>query len=130
MMSDPIADMLTRIRNASRAKHATVGFQYSRLKKEILTILKSEGFISDFEVKRENNKSDIVVSLKYFEKNPVIRSIERVSTPGRRTYIGRDDLQPTKNNMGIAIVSTSKGVTTGRHAKQLGVGGEVLLRIW
>lgn len=130
MINDPIADMLTRIRNASRAKHATVGFQYSKIKEEILTILKREGFVADFEVKKEDNKSDILVTLKYFEKKPVIRSIERVSTPGRRIYVNRDDLRATKNNMGISIVSTSRGVTTGRQAKSLGVGGEILLRVW
>ena len=130
MINDPIADMLTRIRNASRAKHATVGFQYSRIKKEILVILKREGFVADFEVRKEGNKRDIAVTLKYFEKKPVIRSIERVSTPGRRIYVTRDDLRATKNNMGISIVSTSRGVTTGRQAKRLGVGGEILLRVW
>lgn len=130
MINDPIADMLTRIRNASRAGHATVGFQYSRIKEEILNILKREGFIADFKVKTEGNKRDIAVTLKYFEKKPVIRSIERVSTPGRRIYVTRDDLCATKNNMGISIVSTSKGVTTGRQAKRLGVGGEILLRVW
>jgi small subunit ribosomal protein S8 len=130
MINDPIADMLTRIRNASRAKHANVSFQYSRIKEEILRILKREGFIADFEVQKDGNKRDIIVTLKYFEKQPVIRSIERVSTPGRRIYIKKDDLRPTKNNMGISIVSTSKGVTTGRQAKRLGVGGEVLLRVW
>ena len=130
MINDPIADMLTRIRNASRAKHATVTFQYSKIKEEILTILKREGFVADFEVKKEGNKSDIAVTLKYFEKKPVIRSIERVSTPGRRIYVTRDDLRATKNNMGISIVSTSRGVTTGRQAKRLGVGGEILLRVW
>lgn len=130
MINDPIADMLTRIRNASRAKHATVGFQYSKIKEEILAILKREGFVADFEVKKEGNKGDIAVTLKYFEKKPVIRSIERVSTPGRRIYVTRDDLRATKNNMGISIVSTSRGVTTGRQAKRLGVGGEILLRVW
>ncbi len=130
MIHDPIADMLTRIRNASRAKHSTVAFQYSRIKEEILGILKREGFISDYEVKKDGNKRDIVVTLKYYEKKPVIRAIERVSSPGRRIYVTKDTLRSTKNNMGISIVSTSKGVTTGRQAKSMGVGGEILLRVW
>lgn len=130
MINDPIADMLTRIRNASRAKHANVKCQFSKLKEQILTILKREGFIVDYEVLTEGNKKDLSITLKYFEKKPVIRAIERVSTPGRRYYSNAEDLRSTRNNMGIAIVSTSRGVTTGRQAKQMGVGGEILLRIW
>lgn len=127
---DPIADMLTRVRNASKAKHPTVTFQYSRIKAEILGILKKEGFIGDFEVISNENKKDLTVTLKYYQKEPVIRAIERVSSPGRRIYTKKVDLRPTKNNMGISIVSTSRGVTTGRHAIKLGVGGEILMRVW
>lgn len=129
-LSDPIADMLTRIRNASRAGHSTVVFPGSRLKVAILNILKSEGFIEDFEMKEENRKTDIEVKLKYYERKPVIRQLVRVSTPGRRHYIKSKELAPVRNNMGISIVSTPKGVMTGRKAKSLNVGGEVICRVW
>ena len=129
-LSDPIADMLTRIRNASRAGHPRVSFAGSNLKESIVSILKNEGFISAYEVKKENNKSTIEVELKYADKSPVIKEIERVSKPGRRIYSKSQDMRPVRNNMGIAILSTSHGVMTGRKAKKMNVGGEVLLRVW
>ncbi len=129
-LSDPIADMLTRIRNASRAGHESVSFPSSRLKMAILEILKKEGFVDDFKEKVEGKLSDIEVKLKYFNKKPVIRQVERVSTPGRRYYVKAKDLQPVRNNMGIAIVSTSQGVMTGRQARSMKVGGEVLCKVW
>ncbi len=129
-LSDPIADMLTRIRNASRAGQMNVRFPGSRLKESILSILKNEGFIESFNVKKESKKTDIEVTLKYFNKQPVIRELERVSTPGRRFYLQARDLKPVRNNMGVAIVSTSQGVMTGRKARRLNVGGEVICRVW
>ena len=129
-LSDPIADMLTRIRNASRAGHPKVSFAGSNLKESIVSILKNEGFIANYEVKKENNKSNIEVELKYINKNPVIKEIERVSKPGRRIYSKSQEMRPVRNNMGIAILSTSHGVMTGRKAKKMNVGGEILLRVW
>lgn len=130
-LSDPIADMLTRIRNASGAKHGTVSFPGSKLKVAILDILKTEGFIANYTLKKDNNKTDIEVKLKYMRgQEPVIREVERVSTPGRRYYVQAKDLRPLRNNIGIAIVSTSKGVMTGRKARKLNLGGEVICRVW
>ena len=129
-LSDPIADMLTRIRNASRAGHPRVSFAGSNLKESIVAILKNEGFIANYEVKKEDNKSNIEVELKYVDKAPVIKEIERVSKPGRRIYSKSQDMRPLRNNMGIAILSTSHGVMTGRKAKKMNVGGEILLRVW
>ena len=129
-LSDPIADMLTRIRNASRAGHPRVSFAGSNLKESIVAILKNEGFIANYEVKKEDNKSNIEVELKYVDKAPVIKEIERVSKPGRRIYSKSQDMRPVRNNMGIAILSTSHGVMTGRKAKKMNVGGEILLRVW
>ena len=122
--------MLTRIRNASRAGHPKVSFAGSNLKESIVSILKNEGFIANYEVKKENNKSNIEVELKYINKNPVIKEIERVSKPGRRIYSKSQEMRPVRNNMGIAILSTSHGVMTGRKAKKMNVGGEILLRVW
>lgn len=129
-LSDPIADMLTRIRNASRAGHDSVEFPSSKLKVAILEILKKEGFVEDFKEKSEGSKSDIEVKLKYYNKKPVIRQVERVSTPGRRHYVKAKDLHQVRNNMGIAIVSTSSGVMTGRQARSLKMGGEVICKVW
>jgi small subunit ribosomal protein S8 len=129
-MSDSIADMLTRIRNASRAGHPKVAFPGSKLKESILEILKVEGYIQDFQVKRQSSKTDIEVELKYQNKKPVIKQLERVSRPGRRSYTSAAELRPVRNNMGIAIVSTPRGVMTGRKAKRLNVGGEILCRVW
>ncbi|MEQ9363094.1 MAG: 30S ribosomal protein S8 [Leptospirales bacterium] len=129
-LSDPIADMLTRIRNASRAGHPQVTFPASKLKVAILDILKGEGFIAEYSSKTEKRISDIEVKLKYTGKTPVIRQLERVSRPGRRMYSNAGELKPVRNNMGIAIVSTSQGVMTGRKAKKLNIGGEVICRVW
>lgn len=130
-LSDPIADMLTRIRNASRARHEIVMFPGSKLKVSILDILKREGFIENFSLKKERTKQDIEVRLKYLNnREPVIRELERVSSPGRRHYVQAKDLRPVRNNMGIAIVSTSQGVMTGRRARKMNIGGEVICRVW
>ncbi|MDH4220861.1 MAG: 30S ribosomal protein S8 [Candidatus Aminicenantes bacterium] len=129
-LNDPIADMLTRIRNASRAGHVTVKFPGSNLKKAILEIFKTEGFIDDFTETKSENKTDVEVKLRYYNKKPVIRQMERVSTPGRRNYIGASELRPVRNNIGISVVSTSKGVMTGRKAKKLNIGGEIICRVW
>ncbi len=129
-ITDPIADMLTRIRNASRARKSHVVVPGSRLKISILDILKKEGFIENYSVKRESKKTDIEIRLKYFEKEPVIQELERVSRPGRRYYVQAKDLRPVRNNLGIAIVSTSGGVMSSRKARSMNMGGEIICRVW
>ncbi|MFN3603978.1 MAG: 30S ribosomal protein S8 [Leptonema sp. (in: bacteria)] len=129
-MSDPIADMITKIRNAQRVNIETIKVQYSRIKENILSILKDEHFISKYEIIEENNKKFIIVYLKYNNKRPVITHIRRISKPSRRIYIKANEIKPVLNNRGISIVSTSKGIMIGRKAKKLGVGGEVLIEVW
>ena len=125
-MSDPIADMLTRIRNAQLAEKLAVAMPSSRVKASIAQVLKDEGYIDDFKVREEDGKSTIEIALKYYAGAPVIEKIERVSRPGLRIYKGRDDIPKIMNGLGIAIVSTSKGVMTDRKARATGIGGEVL----
>lgn len=128
--SDPIADMLTRIRNAGRARHAQCVIPGSKLKKSILEILKKEGFIEDFENVKNGSFEDFQVKLKYGkDKSPVFREITRVSKPGKRIYIHNESIRPYKNNIGVMILSTSKGVMTGKQAKKLNVGGEYLCKV-
>jgi small subunit ribosomal protein S8 len=125
-MSDPIADMLTRIRNAQLAEKLSVAMPSSRVKASIAQVLKDEGYIEDFKVRDADGKSTLEVALKYYAGEPVIEKIERVSRPGLRIYKGRDDIPKIMNGLGIAIVSTSKGVMTDRKARATGIGGEVL----
>jgi small subunit ribosomal protein S8 len=125
-MSDPIADMLTRIRNAQMIKKAVVVMPSSKLKVAIAQVLKDEGYIDGFAVKSEGAKSELEVALKYYAGRPVIERIERVSRPGLRIYKGRDAIPQVMNGLGVAIVTTPKGVMTDRKARQTGVGGEVL----
>jgi small subunit ribosomal protein S8 len=135
-VSDPIADMLTRIRNAVMAGHQTVSVPGSKLKLSIAEILEQEGFIEGVEVVKNENSphTHILLKIKYVgerrARKPVISGIERVSRPGRRVYSRRRDIPWVRSGIGIAIVSTPKGVMTGNRARQLGVGGEVLCRIW
>ena len=133
MMTDPIADMLTRIRNALMVGHPSVSIPHSNLKAEIARVLKDEGYITDYSV-TEGPKSNIVVELKYFGKRrvrkPVISGIKRVSTPGRRVYAGRQEIPWVLSGMGVAIMSTPKGVMTGAQARREGVGGEVVAFVW
>jgi len=125
-MSDPIADMLTRIRNAQLAEKLSVAMPSSRVKASIAQVLKDEGYIEQFKVRDEEGKSVLEIALKYYAGAPVIEKIERVSRPGLRIYKGRDDIPKIMNGLGIAIVSTSKGVMTDRKARATGIGGEVL----
>jgi len=125
-MSDPIADMLTRIRNAQRADKVVVAMPSSKLKVSIAGVLKEEGYIEDFGVRDEAGKPVLEVQLKYYAGRPVIEKIERVSRPGLRIYKGSQDLPKVMNGLGVAIVSTSRGVMTDRKARANGVGGEVL----
>ena len=124
-MSDPIADMLTRIRNGQSAAKADVVMPASNMKQAIAKVLKNEGYIKDFAVS-DDVKAELTVSLKYFEGRPVIDSIKRVSRPGLRIYKNKDELPKVLNGLGIAIVSTSKGVMTDREARATGNGGEVI----
>ncbi|TCJ12355.1 30S ribosomal protein S8 [Parasulfuritortus cantonensis] len=125
-MSDPISDMLTRIRNAQQAEKVSVAMPASKLKKAIAQVLKDEGYIDDYAVRTVDGLPQMEVALKYYAGRPVIEKIERVSKPGLRIYKGREDLPRVMNGLGVAIVSTSKGVMTDRRARTLGVGGEVL----
>jgi small subunit ribosomal protein S8 len=125
-MSDPIADMLTRIRNAQLMEKISVRMPSSKLKKAIAQVLKDEGYIDDFAVRDVNGLPDLELALKYYAGRPVIEKIERISKPGLRIYKGREDLPKVMNGLGVAIVSTSRGVMTDRKARSLGVGGEVL----
>jgi small subunit ribosomal protein S8 len=125
-MSDPIADMLTRIRNAQSVEKAVVTMPSSKLKVAIAQVLKDEGYIDGFQVRTEAGKTELDISLKYYAGRPVIERIERVSRPGLRIYKGRDAIPQVMNGLGVAIVTTPKGVMTDRKARQTGVGGEVL----
>jgi small subunit ribosomal protein S8 len=132
VVTDTISDMLTRIRNANMVKHQIVQIPSTKISLAIAAILKSEGFIEDFESYTENQKNYILISLKYLGKSrkPVISKIERVSKPGLRVYSNSKQLPKVLDNLGIAIISTSKGVMTNLKAKELGIGGEVLCYIW
>ncbi len=125
-MTDPIADMLTRIRNGQQAKHAQVSMPLSKVKIGIATVLKDEGFITEFSTDENDGKPTLSITLKYYDGAPVIERIERVSRPGLRLYKSVDDLPKVIGGLGVAIVSTSKGVMSDRAARAAGHGGEVL----
>lgn len=132
MVTDTISDMLTRIRNAHMVKHQIVQIPSTKMSLAIATILKEEGYIEDFENYLENEKKYILISLKYIgqSRKPVISKIKRVSKPGLRVYSGSKELPRVLENLGLAIISTSKGVMTNLNAKKLGIGGEILFYIW
>ena len=125
-MSDPIADMLNRIRNAQMVGHTEVAMPASRLKTSIAKVLKDEGYIEDFALRENGVMKELRIALKYYAGRPVIERLERVSKPGLRVYRGRDDIPRVMNGLGVAILSTSRGVMTDRKARAAGVGGEVL----
>jgi small subunit ribosomal protein S8 len=125
-MTDPIADMLTRIRNAQLAEKAEVRMPSSKLKAAIAQVLKDEGYITGYAMETDGGKSTLTIGLKYYQGVPVISSVRRASSPGLRTYRGKDKLPKVQDGLGIAIVSTSKGVMTDRAARAAGHGGEVL----
>jgi small subunit ribosomal protein S8 len=130
-MSDVIADMLTRIRNANDAKHATVDIPASNMKKAIADILVEEGYVKGYQIIEDGKQGTIRVTLKYEgNKQKVLRGIRRVSKPGLRIYAGYEDMPKVMNGLGIAIVSTSKGIMTDKKARQMKVGGEVLAFVW
>jgi len=125
-MSDPIADMLTRIRNAQSVEKVVVSMPSSKLKVAIAQVLKDEGYIDGFALRGDATKPELEISLKYYAGRPVIERIERVSRPGLRVYKGRHEIPNVMNGLGVAIVTTPKGVMTDRKARQVGIGGEVL----
>ena len=129
-LTDPIADMLTRIRNGNMAKHAEVKIPFSKIKESIANILKNEGYIVSYEVKEEGTKKDIVVTLKYIDGDAVIKGLKRISKPGRRVYTSVESLPKVLGGLGIAIVSTPKGVITEKECRKHSVGGEVLCYVW
>lgn len=130
MYTDTIADMLTRIRNAIMANHERVEVPSSKVKKVMIHILKEEGYIKNYKVVEEQGKERIVIYLKYVNQEPVIQGVERVSKPSRRVYTGKDDIPVVMGGYGIAIVSTSQGIMTGKKAADIGIGGEVLCKVW
>ena len=129
-ITDPIADMLTRIRNASNAKHETVDVPASKLKLSIAKILMEEGYIKSYQFIENGNQGAIKITLKYQGKEKVITGLRRVSKPGLRVYVGSDELPKVLRGLGIAIISTSKGVMTDKNARKEHVGGEVLAFVW
>jgi small subunit ribosomal protein S8 len=130
-VSDPVADMLTKVRNAVMARHEKVDIPASKLKLEIVKILKTEGYIKNFKKVNQDGSNCIRVFLKYDDKNtPIIHGLEKVSTPGRRVYAGYKDLPRVYNGYGTVIVSTSLGVTTGKKAQEKQIGGELLCKVW
>jgi len=130
-MTDPIADMLTRLRNAVQAKHAKVDMPSSRMKVEIARILKSEGYISNYKTGEDEGRNSLTVFLKYGPKGEkVITNIERVSRPGCRVYVGREEIPRVLGGLGINIVTTSHGLMTGREARKQGFGGEILCNVY
>jgi small subunit ribosomal protein S8 len=125
-MSDPIADMLTRIRNAQMAEKVTVAMPSSKLKVALAKVLQDEGYVDGFKIVSDNGKPTLEIGLKYYADRPVIEKIQRVSRPGLRVYKGSEDIPQVMNGLGVAIVSTSKGLMTDRKARANGIGGEVL----
>ncbi len=129
-MTDPIADMLTRIRNAIMARHTRVMVPASNMKVAIAQILKDEGYIKDYDVVKDTPQGTIRLTLRYVEKRPVLSQLKRVSKPGLRVYTRRDSIPRVRGGLGTAILSTPQGLMTGRRAYQLGLGGEVVCYVW
>ena len=129
-MTDPIADMLTRIRNAVTAKHTRVLIPASKMKLAIARVLKEEGYIKDIEILKDNPQGTIRITLRYVEKSPVLTNLKRVSKPGLRVYSKRTDIPRVRGGLGISIVSTPKGIMTGSSAYHQGLGGEVVCYVW
>ncbi len=130
MVTDPIADMLTRIRNANQMRYKEVEVPASKIKIEIARILKEEGFISDYKIKKNNVQDIITLSLKYSDKQRVITGLKRISKPGLRVYAKAEEIPTVLSGLGIAIISTSKGMMTDKDARKNSLGGEVLAYIW
>lgn len=133
-MSDPIADMLTRMRNAIGRQHQAVSMPYSKVKESVAEVMKSEGYIEDFQVLPQEPQPVLRIKLKYIgdrrDRRASITALERVSKPGRRVYVGKRDIPWVLSGMGIAILTTSKGVMTGQEARKANIGGEVICQVW
>ena len=129
-LTDPIADILTRIRNGNIAKHSEVKIPFSKIKESMASILKNEGYIANYEIKEEGTKKDIAVTLKYMDGETVIKGLKRISKPGRRVYTSVENLPKVLGGLGIAIVSTPKGVITDKECRKHNVGGEILCYVW
>jgi len=130
-MSDPIADMLTRIRNGLQVRHERVDVPASRLKEEICGVLKNEGYIQDYELIEDSKQNVLRITLKYLaDRTPVVHEIRRVSRPSLRQYVRSADVRPVRSGLGVAIMSTSRGVMTSKQAREANVGGEVLCEVW
>ena len=130
MVTDPIADLLTRVRNAAMARHDSVNIPASKMKIAVAKILKDEGFISDFSIVKGEPQRTIKITLKYIDKQPAFIGLERVSKPGLRIYSGKKEIPRVYGGLGIAVISTSKGLMTGQEAWKKNIGGEVLCYIW
>jgi small subunit ribosomal protein S8 len=131
LVSDPIADMLTRIRNAGRAHHGEASIPASRLKREIARVLKESGFIDGYRVDARDGKPVLVVEIRYdAEREPIIEGLERVSKPSRRVYVGAKHIPRIRNGVGMAILSTPRGIMSDAQAREAGLGGELLARVW
>lgn len=129
-VTDPISDYLTRIRNAAKARKKFVDIPSSAMKKNLAEIMKNSNFINDYEVLTDEKQNVLRIQLKYVNGNPAIRGLKRVSTPGLRIYVGKDSIPRVLNGLGIAVLSTSKGILTDKQAKKDSVGGEVICHIW
>jgi small subunit ribosomal protein S8 len=129
-LSDPIADFLTRLRNAASAHRNDVSAPYSKIKEEIARILKQEGYISEFEISNETQPPQIKVTMKFVNRTSALTGLKRVSKPGLRKYVGSTDIPRVLGGMGVSILSTSKGIITGREAKKQNVGGELVALVW
>jgi len=130
VVSDPVADMLTRIRNANEMRHKSLSVPASKLKLEITRILKDEGFIREYKYKDDNKQGQLTIYLKYIDKEKTINNLKRISKPGLKVYVNKDEIPEVLGGFGIAILSTSKGVMTGKEALQRHLGGEVICYIW
>lgn len=133
-MSDPIADMLTRVRNALGRQHSTVSMPYSKMKEAVAEVLKNEGYIADYSILPQQPRNVLQLELKYVggrrDRRSIINGLERVSKPGRRVYVAKNEIPWVLSGLGVSILTTSRGIMTGQKARRLGVGGEVICRVW
>lgn len=129
-LSDPIADFLTRLRNAANSHRSDVSVPYSKMKEEIVRILKQEGYIAEFEISTETKPVQIKIMMKFVNRTPALTGLKRVSKPGLRRYVGSTDIPRVLGGMGVSILSTSKGIITGREARKQNVGGELVALVW
>ncbi len=130
MLTDPIADMLTRVRNAILIRTEKVDIPASKMKVEIAKILKEEGFIKSYKILKDKKQGILRMALKYTNSEPMITGLKRISKPGRRVYVGKDEMPKVMGGVGVAIITTSKGILTDRECRQEGVGGEILCHVW